>query len=169
MNILSVDRYLWICREAEEAMAIIYRHWAVAENCPDQLRELWHDMADEESEHAQRVEMLRRICRRSEIGTQTMPDNSIQSLFSLVENYRDEITSTVFEARESFALALGFEDDFKAFHSAEAFEISEKGLKQLFLQLAHNDEEHVERLKRIYAETYHEELEPRRHELPPVR
>ena len=149
---LSIDSYLATCTQIEEVAAQIYLHWSQSPRLDSSLREFWQQLSQEEHDHANQIEMLRRLTRSAKIGDRAMADDRILKTIKFARNCLVRVKSSQRPTRVALSLAIKMEEHFAHFHANRALVFVDEGLGELFQNLSREDHGHYLRLREIYRE-----------------
>ena len=150
----STNKHLTICGKIELTMAAIYKHWSRESDHDPELKALWNRMMNEEEEHYQQVELLRRLNRGNDIGRKILTDGQIERFLMYAEECLRQVLGKVTSEHDALLLAIHLEDTFMEFHASEIFRCEDEQVGSMFRVLSKNDEEHLEILKETYRERY---------------
>lgn len=135
------------CIEVEERVAEIYRQLLNHPEADEELREIWHEMADDEVRHAQRIRLVRERFERAGVITCSLSREGVQKLLDRAAEILLDVQHGRLAVEEAIYATVELEDAFLAAHLGFAASGNQPDLQTMFKSLAEADREHTARLK----------------------
>jgi rubrerythrin len=138
------------CIQIERTLGQIYAVFMQQQAaCPEYAR-LWEKTAQEEQNHEQQFIMAKRLACFSRTDTADTPQPS-DDLVKKLRAFKERITEVPLSPRESIRLAIELEEKLSAFHMDQMHIFTEESTNRLFNSMMNNDNEHVEAMKKAFA------------------
>ena len=138
------------CIQIERTLGQIYAIFMEQQaSCPEYAR-LWGKTAQEEHNHEQQFLLAKRLA----CSVKTDATNSSHSSGEIVKKLaalKARVSETPLSPSESIRLAIDLEERLSAFHMDQMHIFSDESTNRLFKTMMNNDNEHVEVLKKAFA------------------
>ena len=108
--------------------------------------------------NSEQIERLRRI-RGLKCGNSRIDDQDIQQMASKAEFYLDRAYHHPYNPYFACNLSIRLESDAFELHAHRSLVFADKGLQDLFHNLAEDETEHISRLQSLYRAYFDEELD----------
>ena len=142
-----MQRYLADCSRIETALAGVYRHWSQCSDHGEALCELWRQLAGDEEQHAQQLELAGRLPGKEALMRLGLGRAEGKELLARAENTLQGVEAEAMAPSVALQVALALEDEFCRVHAASALCFKDEATRRLFEGLCREEERHFAALR----------------------
>jgi len=139
--------FLGDCQKIEELARQIYQRFADNDSYKEEVRKVFRKLSEDEKNHARHLDLVRLATNRE---METLPTLTIEKLteaLELAEKMHRYAERVVFDEEKALRIAIDMENKFVKVHANNVLHTTNPKLADLFSQLGHEDQEHLDTLK----------------------